>query len=161
MTYFRLVEDRIREAAENGAFADLPGAGKPIDLDQSDNLAGDNALGYRMLRKANMLPAWLDLAKDIERRWQELDRLDARHETLVAHFARTGDWERGAPLIAAARNAYETAARALRREQDRFNMDAPGIALERPGIWVEYHLERLDRRVAAVREPVTAGETSA
>lgn len=151
MSYLRLVEDRIREAAESGAFAHLPGAGKPLAFDERDALAGDDALGYRMLRNANMLPAWLALAREIEQRWRELDRLDARHETLVAHIARSGDWERGDSLIAAARGAYEAAARALRREQDRFNMDAPGIALERPGIWVEFHLERLDRRAADAR----------
>lgn len=153
MSYLRLVEDRIREAAENGAFADLPGAGKPLTFDERDTLAGDDGLGYRMLKNANMLPAWLALAREIEQRWRELDRLDARHETLVAHIARSGDWERGDPLFAAARGAYEAAARALRREQDRFNIDAPGIALERPGIWVEFHLERLDRRAADARRP--------
>lgn len=153
MSYLRIVEDRIREAREKGVFDALPGAGKPIEFDERDTLAGDNALGYRMLRRANMLPAWLDLAKDIERRHRELERLDARHEAAVNYAARDRDSVRGAQLIAAARRDYELAARALRLEQDRFNLDAPGIAVERPGIWVEYQLERLDRRAAVALGP--------
>jgi hypothetical protein len=150
MSYGRLVEDRIRAAQEKGAFDNLQGHGQPLELDEKkDALAGDNWLGYRMLRNANMLPAWLELARDIERQRRELARLDARHEALTAHARHTGQLERYATAIAAARAQYETAARALRRDQDRYNLDAPAIGLERPGIWVEHELARLDARVSA------------
>ncbi|HET7737194.1 MAG TPA: DUF1992 domain-containing protein [Tepidiformaceae bacterium] len=150
MSYGRLVEDRIRAAQEKGAFDNLQGHGQPLDLDEKkDALAGDNWLGYRMLRNANMLPAWLELARDIERQRKDLARLDARHEALAAHARHTAQLERYATAIASARAQYEAAARALRRDQDRYNLDAPAIGLERPGIWVEHELARLDARVTA------------
>jgi hypothetical protein len=44
------------------------------------------------------------------------------------------------------RAKYEKGAREIRKKQDRYNHDAPGFRTQRPGLWVEYHLERLTTR---------------
>src|SRR5690606_34884129 len=120
------------------------GEGRPQRFDNREDLAGDNWLGFKMLRDADMLPEWLMLARDIERAQAELDRIDRRHEELTDTVRASGRWEVAYPGIARLRAEYETAARTLRRMQDRFNHDAPSIKLERPAIWVEHHLARLD-----------------
>ena len=50
--------------------------------------------------------------------------------------------------VARARARYAAFAHEIRAMQQRFNHDAPGTRSQRPEIWVEYHLERLDRRAA-------------
>jgi hypothetical protein len=149
MAFRDLVESRIQEAMAAGHFSRLRGEGRPQRFDNNEDLAGDNWLGFKILRDADLLPEWLMLARDIERAQERLDRIDRRHDELTATVRASGRWESAFPAIARLRSEYETEARALRRMQDRFNHDAPSIRLERPAIWVEHHLARLDARVSS------------
>jgi hypothetical protein len=58
-----------------------------------------------------------------------------------------------APVLRDLVRQFREAALALRRKQDRFNIEAPAIALERPGIWVEHHLARLSSRLREAGAP--------
>ncbi len=136
-----------------GAFDNLQGADEPLRFSAAEQLAGDNWLGFHILRNGGMLPAWLGLAREIEDDQRRLDVLDARHADVVAVAAETGDWPAYVRAIRHYRRAFEDGARALRKKQDRFNHDAPGIRTERPAIWVEYHLERLDARLRSAGAP--------
>jgi hypothetical protein len=152
MNFAELVETRIQEAIEAGAFEGLEGVGRPLANDASEQLAGDNWMGFKILRNANLLPPWLELAREIEAAEARLAAIDRRHAEWVSLAAASGDWKRLGPAIARLRTQYEEAARSLRKQQDRFNVDSPGISLERPGVWVEHELERLDARVAVAIE---------
>jgi hypothetical protein len=147
----RLAESRLAEAIQAGLLDDLRLAGQRLAHDPAEDLAGDDRLGYRVLKNGGMLPEWLTLAREIEAAQAELASLDTRHAEWVDAAAASGDWDRYQPIIDRLRATYEQQARALRRKQDQFNFDAPSIALERPAIWVEHHLERLDARVERAR----------
>ncbi len=149
----QIIESRILEAMSAGAFDNLPGQGKPLPVNREEELAGENWLGFKLLRDAGELPPWLQLAREIEEDRQALAALDARHEALVRAAARAGDWQRLAPALRELARSYREAAVALRRKQDRFNIEAPAIGLERPGIWVEHHLQRLARRLREAGAP--------
>jgi hypothetical protein len=69
-----LVERQIREAAESGAFDDLPYRGERLPL-EDDNAAGDWALAHRMLKSAGIAPPWIESDKEARRLLAELDRL--------------------------------------------------------------------------------------
>lgn len=153
MSLEKAVESQIQEAMAAGLFDNLPGAGKPLHFGDGDGLAGENWLGFRILQNGGMLPEWLNLARDIERDRVNLDRLDVEHAALCAAAARSGEWAAYRLPIERVRRRYEELARSLRKRQDRFNHDAPGIRSERPAIWVEYHLERLDRRLREAGAP--------
>jgi hypothetical protein len=142
----KMIESRIQDAVAAGLFSGLPGEGRPLAATEDEGLAGDNWLGFKMLKDANILPAWLELAKEIETDSRALDAIDARHAEWVDLARGSGNWERYRPAIERLRTQFGERARALRLKQDRFNVDAPGIRLERPGIWVEHHLERLEAR---------------
>lgn len=148
MSLEELIETRIRDAVAEGAFDNLKGAGQPLRFRNEDALAGDNWLGYKILENGGLLPEWLMLAKDIERDREALRRLDDRHAEAVDLAATSGNWAGHESSIRECRDAFEASARMLRRKQDQFNHDAPSMRLERPAIWVEHHLERLDARVA-------------
>ncbi|MCY4390984.1 MAG: DUF1992 domain-containing protein [Chloroflexi bacterium] len=151
MRFEQLVENRILEAIEEGVFEGLPGEGARLPLRDAERLAGDLWLAHHILGNAGTLPEWLELAKTIELDRERLAALEAEHGALVERARATGEWRRLAPLIAERRREFAAAARALRTKQDRYNMEAPGVANERPAIWVEERLRMLDARVREAR----------
>ncbi len=152
MKFEQLVENRILEAMEAGAFEGLAGEGKPLPRREAERLAGDLWLGHHILGNADALPEWLELARTIEREQERLAAIEQSHGRIVEQARRTGAWRELAPLIAERRRDFATAARALRTKQNRYNFEAPGIANERPSIWIEERLRRLDERVREAAE---------
>jgi hypothetical protein len=150
----RGIEGAIQEAMAAGAFKNLPGEGKPLAFSQQEQaLAGDNWLGFKMLENGGYIPEWLNTGKDIERDLEALALLDTNHQEYCDAAAAGGDWQRIGPALDRLRAKYEEKARELRKKQDRFNHHAPGIRTQRPGIWVEYHLDRLQKRERAAGRP--------
>ena len=66
MSYFwRIAEERIREAQRAGAFDDLPGKGKPLQLEDLSWVPEDLRISYHLLKTAHVLPPEAELLKDI------------------------------------------------------------------------------------------------
>ena len=63
----KIVEERIRRAIEKGDFADLPGSGEPLALEDDSHIPEDLRLAYKILKNAECLPPEIELRKDIER----------------------------------------------------------------------------------------------
>ena len=61
----KVAEERIREAIERGEFDDLPGKGKPLNLEDDSHLPPDLRLAYKILKNADCLPPELELRKEI------------------------------------------------------------------------------------------------
>ena len=61
----RIAEQRILEAQRNGAFDNLPGKGKPLELEDMSWVPDDLRIGYHVLKNANILPPEAELLKDI------------------------------------------------------------------------------------------------
>ena len=66
MSYFwRTAEERILDAQRAGAFDDLPGKGKPLNLEDMSWVPEDLRIGYHILKNAHVLPPEAELMKDI------------------------------------------------------------------------------------------------
>jgi hypothetical protein len=66
LSYFwRIAEERILEAQRAGAFDDLPGKGKPLQLEDLNWVPEDLRIGYMVLKNAHVLPPEAELLKDI------------------------------------------------------------------------------------------------
>ena len=63
----RLAEERIRDAIQRGEFDNLPGRGKPLDLEDDRHIPDDLRLAYKVLKNANCLPPELELKKEISK----------------------------------------------------------------------------------------------
>src|SRR5262245_12470737 len=61
-----LIEQIIREAMEKGEFDNLPGKGKPLDLEAYFATPADVRLGYSVLKSAGCVPEEVALMKEIE-----------------------------------------------------------------------------------------------
>lgn len=62
---FRMAEERIKQAERDGAFKDLPGKGKPLDLSEINAVPEDLRMSYTILKNANMLPEEMQIKKDM------------------------------------------------------------------------------------------------
>lgn len=61
----RIAEQRILEAQRNGAFDNLPGKGKPLELEDLSWVPEELRIGYHVLKNAHVLPPEAELLKDV------------------------------------------------------------------------------------------------
>lgn len=65
-SYFsRVVEERVREAQQQGAFDNLPGKGKPLELEDLSAVPEDLRMAYHVMKNAHSLPPEAELQKEI------------------------------------------------------------------------------------------------
>ena len=60
-----LAEQRILEAQRAGAFDNLPGKGKPLELEDWSWVPEDLRISYHVLKNARVLPPEVELLKDV------------------------------------------------------------------------------------------------
>lgn len=60
-----IVERRIWQSMEEGQFENLPGKGRPLDLDSNPHVDPAEDTLYRILSKNGFAPEWVELNKDI------------------------------------------------------------------------------------------------
>lgn len=103
MLLFELIaEQKLAEAERAGAFRNLPGAGKPLDLDDDRLIPEELRLAYRILKNAGFVPpevesrreaaqlrALLTAAIDDGERSRAAARLALLEATLEARAGRT------------------------------------------------------------------------
>jgi hypothetical protein len=65
LAFQKIVERRIKEAQERGDFANLPGQGHPIHLEDDSHVPEDLRLAYKILKNADCIPPELQLRKEI------------------------------------------------------------------------------------------------
>jgi hypothetical protein len=89
MSFSRIAENRIREAMEQGEFANLPGAGQPVNLDEYFSTPEDVRMAYSVLKTANCRPIEVELLHEIARLQQAIAAAadDAAREPLQRALA--------------------------------------------------------------------------
>src|SRR4030042_5328585 len=60
-----IAEEKIREAMARGEFDNLPGAGKPLALEDDSMVPEDLRVSYKILKNAGCLPPELELRQEI------------------------------------------------------------------------------------------------
>lgn len=62
-----IAQNRIDEAIARGEFDDLPGKGKPLNLDEYFNTPEADRAAHSFLKNADVAPPEVELLKEIER----------------------------------------------------------------------------------------------
>jgi DnaJ homolog subfamily C member 28 len=85
--YVDYIDEQIHEAQARGAFDNLPGAGKPLHLDENP-FSGDKAMAYSLLKQSGYAPPEVELAKEIRTRFEKaqekLEKLRQQRKRLCA-----------------------------------------------------------------------------
>ena len=76
----RLAEERIRDAIQRGEFDNLPGRGKPLNLEDDRHIPEDLRLAYKVLKNAGCLPPELELKKEIAKAEELLSSMEDEGE---------------------------------------------------------------------------------
>lgn len=144
-----LIDDLIEEGREQGAFDNLPGKGKPLNL-KRNLFAPELELAHGLLQQNDMKPAWItarrDLLAQIEALRAAIQRQWQRHES--AYRQAQSDSQRG-PLIISWDDAclrWEKQITALNKEIDVFNFKRPSDNLEIFKLSLTQELERAGAR---------------
>ena len=76
----KIVEKKIKEAEKEGAFDNLPGKGRPLNLEDDTRLPEELRIAYKILKNANCLPPELELKKEISRMEEMLSNIPDEKE---------------------------------------------------------------------------------
>ena len=60
-----IAENRIRAAQDEGLFSNLPGMGKPLNLDDDRGVPEDLRLTFKILKNAGCLPVEMEMNREI------------------------------------------------------------------------------------------------
>jgi hypothetical protein len=130
-----LIDQQMREAEAAGQFKDLPGAGKPLKLDDDKDVPEELRIGFRMLKGAGYAPPWIELQKSIRDEQAELQHWLARANE---RWPRLGELERGR-----LRAEYEQKLRDLNKQISSYNLTAPPAAGQIPLLQAWRELRKL------------------
>ena len=146
------VERKIRDAIQDGDTSDLPGAGKPLLLDDDPFTPDDQRIAFKIMRDNNIAPQWI-----MERRALEVTRgeiMERIARAAAAYRGGLGDAQRLAGDEAAERRrraeaAWRRARRVIHDDVAAFNKRLLTCNLKLPpGVG---HLVPLDAAAAIER----------
>jgi hypothetical protein len=80
MSFQKNVDEKIKEAIARGEFDNLPGKGKPLDLDAYFATPEHLRMGYSILKSAHIIPEEMELLREIEGLKKSLDSSTTRIE---------------------------------------------------------------------------------
>ena len=128
--YFDYIDEQIHEAQARGDFDNLPGSGKPLNLDENP-FTGDKALAYSLLKQNGYAPPEVELAKEIrtqfEKTHQKLEILRQHRKSLCARRIPVFGSEKRAfhDAVEKATTQYDQLLRELNRKILNLNLTTP------------------------------------
>jgi len=128
--YFDYIDEQIHEAQARGDFDNLPGSGKPLNLDENP-FTGDKALAYSLLKQNGYAPPEVELAKEIrtqfEKTQQKLEKLRQHRKSLCARRIPPFGSEKRAfhDAVEKATTQYDQLLRELNRKILNLNLITP------------------------------------
>lgn len=146
-----LVEERIRKAREKGAFDNLKGFGKPLNLYENPFEPADMRMANKILKDAGFAPYWVELGKDIDAEidafWEDVEKFK-RYVTIVLE-GQVSDISR--------RRFEKRKADFYREVQDRLeklNKKIDNYNIHNPMFWLGRHNIDIKKEYAKVVEEV-------
>lgn len=144
-----ITERLIQEAIDEGKFDNLPGKGKPLDLEEDMSSPPHLRVANRILKNAGVLPDWLQVEADMDRERDNIAKMRARIEkeytrrkdrALAPAGTAHGDPQKRkldfAKWLARERAAYLQSLRRVNTDITRLLLMAPSV----PRVHVPYRL---------------------
>ena len=141
--YSRSLDEQIRKAIEDGAFDDLPGKGKPLDLQQNPHEDPAWRMAFRMLRSSGYSLPWIEKRQQIEK----------EYEAACEALARSWSWYRSAVSEKNKRfqeqewqravEVYRETIAKLNKRILTYNIDVPSEQFQRRQINIERDIKRI------------------
>ncbi len=144
-----LMEDLIEDGRRRGLFDDLPGRGRPLDLEKNI-FEGSNTLANQLMKDNDIRPPWLthrlDVSEKIDALRGEIGRTWDRYR--VAGEQAQGDSHRSALTI-----GWDDACRRWQATIDKLNKEIESFNLKRPRGQAELFKLRLSDELKRASAP--------
>ena len=140
-----LIDQKIREAMEQGEFDDLPGKGKPVDTSVNPFEDPELRLAHRMLRNAGFAPSWIEERKDIDAELENARHQLSRAWTVLQNALGTGNERSARQRWEKALTSFRAQARELNQRIVKWNLKVPAAGFQRSLIDIEKELSRVER----------------
>jgi len=138
-----LIDQKIREAMEQGEFDNLSGKGAPIDLSENPFEDRDWRTAHRLLRNADFAPSWIEESKDIDAELV-VARTDLSRVWIVLQNARGNEFEKSAEARwGKSLKAFRAQAAQLNRRIAAWNLKVPAGSFQRKMIDGEREIARI------------------
>ena len=138
-----LIDQKIREAMEQGEFDNLSGKGAPIDLSENPFEDPDWRTAHRLLRNAGFAPSWIEESKDIDAEL-EVARTNLSRVWMILQNARGNEFEKSAEARwGKSLKAFRAQAAQLNRRIAAWNLKVPAGGFQRKMIDGEREIARI------------------
>ncbi len=137
------IEDLLRKAMADGKFDDLPGKGKPLNLDQNNPYSDPEwDIAYHILKDGGYSLPWIEtireIEKDIEAARKDLQLAWEWHQAALSmdqssNFT-TVEWKR-------AQEMFQDKLTALNQRIRNYNLEVPNARFQRPILNFELELQ--------------------
>lgn len=146
-----LVDQMLDSARDAGTFDNLPGNGKPLQLEDDSHIPSEMKLAHKMLKEHDLTPEWIMQGKDIDalrerlladmrKGWRLFQgaQADADRSNMPLHNRKRNEstWQR-------TQETYRTTALRLNREIMTYNLKVPPGFPHKALFDVERELQRL------------------
>ncbi|MBT8762790.1 DUF1992 domain-containing protein [Desulfohalobiaceae bacterium Ax17] len=64
--FIKIAEEKIKEAQSKGEFDNLPGKGKPLNLDEDNHVPQELRIAYKILKNSGYIPPEIQAQKEIK-----------------------------------------------------------------------------------------------
>jgi DnaJ homolog subfamily C member 28 len=134
------IDEQIRRAMQEGQFEDLPGRGRPLQLDEDPFEDPDWRLAHHMLRSAGYSLPWIETRREIEAdlatHCLEIQRAWERHQSAaVSPDLTRRRWDQ-------AQVNFREAIAELNKRILSYNLEAPSMQLQLQPINPAREIER-------------------
>lgn len=142
----RAIEEIIKNAMARGAFDDLSGKGKPLDLRENPLVAREWRLAYSMLEQEGYALPWMEDRKEIEK-----DLKEAQHALRRTWKWRITRMENGdnTPIVEhewrKVQARFSEVVVELNKRIEAYNAQIPADVFYRPRIILERELEEVKK----------------
>ncbi|SPD72581.1 conserved hypothetical protein [uncultured Desulfobacterium sp.] len=79
----KIIEQKIKEAQARGDFDNLPGSGRPVEIEDDSGVPEDLRLAYKILKNANCVPPEIQLKKEIRQMEDMLENMSDEKESYL------------------------------------------------------------------------------
>lgn len=141
------IDDQIRKAIKDGKFDDLPGKGRPLNLDDNPHVNPDWRLAHHMLQSSGYTLPWIEARHEIE----------ALIEAARRALSRAWDWRQralgsGQPAAQVeaewgrAQRAFEEQVEVINQKIFDYNLQTPSEKFQLMKLNAGIEIERMKER---------------
>lgn len=143
MNFDIIVENKLKEAIDNGLFDNLPGKGKPLNLNDNPHEPAAWRLAYKMLRDHGFTLPWIaerqEIEEALEKSFQALTKAYTdTHRSRQPDVWAQADWQK-------AQDKFREFGTKLNKRIRDYNLSVPHVAVQRGLLDIEVEITRAAR----------------